>query len=68
MTPECIQVCSLDVDPLSDLVDVSLGINGIGGVFSLLLSYVIIRVQAKRVWGYDGHQVALVIPYSIIDH
>ena len=34
VTPEFVMACSLDVGPLSDLVDVMLLINGFGGLFS----------------------------------
>ena len=64
MTPEFVDVCSLDVDPLSNLSDGTLGINGFRGVFSWPLGYVIIRVQVEGVWGYDEDQVALVITDS----
>ena len=62
VTPECIKACSLDVGPLSDLVDGIMKINGFGGLFSHPLGYVIIRVQVEGVKGYNKDQVALVIP------
>ena len=34
VTPEFVKACSLDVSPLSDLVDGTLKINGFGGLFS----------------------------------
>ena len=34
VTPEFVEVCSLDVGPLCDLTNGTLGINGFGGVFS----------------------------------
>ena len=61
MTPDFVEVCSLDVGPLSNLSDGTLGINGFGGVFSWPLGYVIIRVQVEGVWGYNEDQVALVV-------
>ena len=65
VTPEFVDVCSLDVGPLSDLSDGTLGINGFSGrVFSWPLGYIIIRVQVEGVWGYNKDQVALVIPDS----
>ena len=66
VTPEFIEVCSLDVAPLSDLADGTLGIYGFGGVFSWTLGYVIIRVLVEGVLGCDKDQVALVIPDSTI--
>ena len=64
VTLEFIEACSLDVSPLSDLVDGMLGINGFGGLFAQPLGYIIIRVQVEGVQGYDKDQVALVIPDS----
>ena len=64
MTLEFVKACSLDVGPLSDLVDSTLKINGFGGLFSQPLGYVIIRVQVEGVKGYDKDQVALFIPDS----
>ena len=59
VTPEFIKACSLDVGPLSDLVNGTLEINGFGGLFSWPLGYVIIRVQVEGVKGYNEDQVAL---------
>ena len=64
MTPEFIEVCFLDSGPLSDLSNGTLGINSFGGIFFLLLGYVIIRVRVEGVLGYKEDQVALVIPDS----
>ena len=64
MTPEFVDVHSLDVGPLSDLFDGTLGINGFRGVFSWPLVYAIIRVEVEGVQGYNKDQVALVIPNS----
>ena len=44
VTPEFIKAHSLDVGPLSNLVDGTLKINGFGGLFSQPLGYVIISV------------------------
>ena len=60
VTPEFVEAHSLDVDPLSDLANSTLGINGFRGVFSWPLGYVIIRVQVEGVWGYNEDQMALV--------
>ena len=62
VTPEFIKAHSLDLGPLSDLVDSTLKINGFGGLFFPPLGYVIIRVQVEGVKGYNKDQVALVIP------
>ena len=64
MTPEFVKAHSLDVGPLSNLVDDTLKINGRGELFSQPFGYVIIRVQVEGVKGYDEDQVALVIPDS----
>ena len=53
VTPEFIEVCSLDAGPFGNLSHGILGINGFGGVFSCTFGYVIIRVQVEGVWGYD---------------
>ena len=49
VTLEFIEAHSLDVGPLSDLADSTLGINGFGGVFSKPLGYFMIRVQVEGV-------------------
>ena len=61
LIPEFVDVCSLDVGPLSDLSVGTLGINGFGTVFSWPLGYVIIRIQVEEAWGYNEDQVALVV-------
>ena len=62
VTPEFIKAHSLDMGPLSDLVDSTLKINEYQGLFSWPLGYVIIRVHVEGVKGYNEDQVALVIP------
>ena len=62
MTPEFTEAHSLDIGPLSNLVDGNMGINGFGGLFSQPWGLVIIRVQVGGVRGYDEDQVALLIP------
>ena len=64
VTPEFITAHSLDVCPLSDLVDDTLKINGFGGLFSQPLGYFIMRVQVEGLKGYNEDQVDLVIPDS----
>ena len=61
VNPEFVNVCSLDIGPLSNLFNGTLGINGFGGVFSWPLGYDIIRVQVEGVQGYNEDQVALEI-------
>ena len=65
LTPDLVDVHYLDVRPLSNLSDGILSINGLRGVFSSSLGYVIIRVHVEGVQGYDEDQVALVILDSI---
>ena len=60
--PMFINSCSLDIGPLSNLVDGTLKINELGGLFFWPLGYVIMRFQVEEVKGYDKDQVALVIP------
>ena len=64
LTPEFVEVHSLDVGPLRDLSDGTLGISSFREVFSWPLDYIIIRVQVEGVWGYNEDQVALVMPES----
>ena len=65
VTPGFIKAPSLDVGPLSDLANGTLGKNGFGRIFSWPLGYVIIKVQVG-VQGYDKDQVALVVSDSTI--
>ena len=53
VTPELVKVCSLDICPLSDLVDGTLSINSFDRLFSQPLGYIIIRAQVEGVQGYD---------------
>ena len=64
VTSAFVRVHSLDVGPLSDLLDGTLGINGFGGEYTWPLGNVIIRVQVEGVRGYDKNPVALVKPDS----
>ena len=61
MNPEFVKAHSLDVGPLSNLVDGTLKMNGFVGLFFQPLGYVSIRVQVEGVKGYNKDQVALVI-------
>ena len=62
ITPSFIDTHSLEVRPLSDLVDRQVTCVGLGNAFTQPLGYVIIQVQVDRVQGYDEDQIALVIP------
>ena len=61
ITPEFIENHSLDVGPLSDLIDTWVTHIGLGNVLTQLMSYVIIWAQVDGVQGYDEDQIALVI-------
>ena len=61
VTPEFIETHSLDVSPLSDLVDDTMSINGFGRLFSQPLGYIILRSQVEGVWGYNEDHVTLMI-------
>ena len=56
VTPWFIEACFLDVGPLSNLANGTLGINGFRGVFSWLLGYIIIRGQVEGVQGDNEDQ------------
>ena len=47
VTAEFVEVCSMDIGPLSNLSDGTLSINHFGGVFSWSLGYVTIRFQVE---------------------
>ena len=66
MTLEFVKAHSLDVGPLSNLVDGTLKINGFGGLYSQPMGYVIVRAYVEGVKGYDEDQVALFIPDSTV--
>ena len=52
---------SLQVGPITDLIDTNVACVGLGNAYTRLLGYVIIWVQVDRVQGYDEDQIALVI-------
>ena len=62
VTPEFVKAHSLDVSPLSDLVNGTVRVNGFGRLFSQPQSYIVIQAQVEGVQGYNKDQVALVIP------
>ena len=62
VTPEFVEAHTLDISPLSNLVNGTMSVNGFGGLFSWPLDYVIMRVQVEEVWDYKEDQMALVIP------
>ena len=60
--PEFVEACSLDISPLSNLVNGTVRVNGFGGLFSWPLGYIVIRLEVEGVQGCDKDQVALVTP------
>ena len=48
---EFVKAHSLEISPLSNLVDSTLGVNGFGRLFSQPLGYIIIRVQVEGMRG-----------------
>ena len=61
VTAEFVKACSLDIGPLSDLVNSNFSVNHLGRLFSQPLGYIIKRAQVKGVQGYNEDQVALAI-------
>ena len=53
---------SLQVGPIIDLMGSKVACVGLGNAYTRLLGYMVIQVQVDRVWGYNGDQIALVIP------
>ena len=53
---------SLQVGPITNLMDSKVTCVGLGNAYTRPLGYVVIWVQVDRVWGYDEDQIALVIP------
>ena len=53
---------SLQVGPITDLMDSKVTCIGLGNAYTRLLGYMVIWVQVDRVWGYDEDQIALIIP------
>ena len=52
---------SLQVGPITDLIDSKVTCVGLGNAYTRPLGYVVIQVQVDGVWGYDEDQIALVI-------
>ena len=65
VSPKFVEAHSLDVCPLSNLVNSTVRVNSFSGLFSRPLSCIVIRVQVEGVWGYEEDQVALVTPDPI---
>ena len=52
---------SLQVGPITDLIDPKVTCIGLDNAYTPLLVYLVIWVQVDGVWGYDKDQIALVI-------
>ena len=59
--PKYVNEHSLQVGPITDLMGSKVACMGLDNTYTRPLSYVVIRVQVDRVWGYDEDQIALVI-------
>ena len=59
--PRYVNKHSLQVGPITDLIDSKVNCMGLGNAYTRPLGYVVIQVQVERVWGYDKDQIALVI-------
>ena len=53
---------SLQVGPITDLMDSKVTCMGLGKTYTRPLGYIVIQVLVDGVWGYDEDQIALVIP------
>ena len=62
VTPGFVENHSLDVRPLSDLIDRGVICAGLGNTLTWPIGYIIIWVQVDEVQGYDKDQIALVVP------
>ena len=62
ITPGFIENHSLDVRPLSDLIDRWVICAGLGNTLIQAIGYVTVWVQVDGVQGYDEDQIALVVP------
>ena len=61
ITPSFVEKCSLNVEPLTDLVGRLVTCVGLDNALTLPLGYIMIWVQVDGVQGYDEDQIALVI-------
>ena len=59
--PSYVPQHELSMLPLYDLVDHPLNLAGLGGMRTHLLSFVILRVQIKKITGYDEDIVFIVM-------
>ena len=59
--PRYVSEHSLQVGPITDLMGSKVTCVGLGNTYTRPLGYVVIQVQADRVWGYNEDQIVLVI-------
>ena len=59
--PRYISDHSLQVGPITNIMDSKVACVGLGNAYTRLLAYVMIWVQVDGVQGYDEDQIALVI-------
>ena len=63
ITPRYIKKHSLPVGPITNLMGSKVTCVGLGNAYTRPLGYVVIWFQVDGVWGYDGDQIALIIPH-----
>ena len=61
ITPRYVSKHSLQVGPITDLIDSKVAYMGLGNTYTRPLGHMVTQVQVDRVWGYDEDQIALVI-------
>ena len=59
--PRYVSNHSLQVGPITDLMDSKVTCVGLGNAYTRLLGYVVVWAQVDGVQGYDEDQIALVI-------
>ena len=59
--PRYVKEYSLQVGPITDLMDSRVTCVGLGNAYTRWLGYMIIQVQVEGVQGYDEDQIALII-------
>ena len=62
ITPIYVKNQSLEMGPITDLIGARVTCMGLENAYTQPLCYVIVWVQVDGVQGYDGDQIALVVP------
>ena len=62
ITSSYVKSCSLEVGPITDLIDICVTCIGLGNTYTKPLGYIIVWVQVEGVQGYNEDQIALVVP------